>query len=272
MSLRGAALAAAALLFSASAFAHSAPRAYDPAKDVGFDQHLGATLPLTARFRDELGRPVELGTFVGRRPIILVMSYFDCPNLCTIVLNGLLSTLRKIDFDAGNQFEVLAVSISPTESPSLARQKKSAYLAGYPRPGADQGWHFLTGQKPAIDALAQSVGFRYFYDAQDHQYAHPAGLVVITTDGRVTKYLPGVAFPVQEVRLALVEASTGHIGTLTDRLWLLCYHFDPATGRYTLLVERIVRAAAFLVVLALGGLIGFLVLRERGRKRQAAAR
>jgi protein SCO1/2 len=234
--------------------------AHDPAKEVGFDQRLGASVPLDARFLDENGNGVVLGDVVRDRPAILVMTYFQCPNLCTLVLNGLASGLRNVPFDAGKQFDVVAVSISPAETPELARKKKAAYASR---------WHFLTGDQQDIAQLARAIGFRYYYDEQSQQYAHPAGLVVLTSTGRIARYLPGVAFPDQELRLALVEASSGRIGTLTDRLWLLCYHFDDTTGRYTLLVERILRTAAALVVAALAALIGFLILRERTRKRGA---
>jgi protein SCO1/2 len=251
--------------------------AHDPAREVGFDQRLGASVPLDAHFLDENGRRIALGDVVRDRPAILVMTYFKCPNLCTLVLNGLTSGLRHVSFDAGKQFDVVAVSISPAETPELAREKEAAYVSRYGRSsasggvrtGGGSGWHFLTGDQTDIARLARSIGFRYFYDEQSQQYAHAAGLAVLTSSGRIARYLPGVAFPDQELRLALVEASSGHIGTLTDRLWLLCYHFDETTGRYTLLVERILRTAAALVVTALAGLIGFLILRERARKRGA---
>jgi protein SCO1 len=274
-------------------------RAHDPAKEVGFDQRLGASVPLDVHFFDDSGHRVALGDVIRNRPVILVMTYFQCPNLCTLVLNGLTSGLRNVSFNAGRQFDVVAVSIDPRDTPSLARQKKAAYVTRYGRSGktgkrrdtpgkhgdtqgerggtpgelggktdnASNGWHFLTGDQPDITRLAQAIGFRYFYDDQSRQYAHAAGIVVLTRTGRIARYLPGVVFPDQELRLALVEASSGRIGTLTDRLWLLCYHFDDTTGRYTLLVERILRAAAALVVLALATLIGFLILRERARKR-----
>jgi protein SCO1/2 len=248
-------------------------RAHDPAREVGFDQRLGATVPLDARFFDDGGHRVALGDVIRGRPAILVMTYFQCPNLCTLVLNGLASGLRNVSFDAGKQFDVVAVSIDPRDTPTLAREKKATYLARYGRSGATaserNGWHFLTGDQKDISQLARAIGFRYFYDDRSRQYAHAAGVVVLTSTGRIARYLPGVVFPDQDLRLALIEASSGRVGTLTDRLWLLCYHFDDTTGRYTLLVERILRMAAGLVVAALATLIGFLILRERARKRGA---
>jgi protein SCO1/2 len=250
----------------------SPARAHDPAREVGFDQRLGAQVPLDARFLDENSRPVTLGALVRERPAVLVMTYYECPNLCTIVLNGLVAGLRQVSFDAGRQFEVITVSISPRDTPQLARAKKAAYLRSYDRAGAASGWHFLTGAPAQVDRLARSIGFRYFYDDKSQQYAHAAGLVLLTPGGRIARYVPGVAFPAQELRLGLVEASAQHIGTLTDRLWLLCYHYDPATGRYSLLVQSILRLGGVLMIVALGGLVALLLLRERRRRAGPSSR
>ncbi len=248
----------------------AATRAHDPAREVGFDQRLGVRVPLQAWFRDANGRVVRLGDLVGRRPAVLVMTYYECPNLCTLVLNGLVSGLRQVTFDAGKQFNVITISISPRDTPQLAHAKKAAYVAKYGRPNAAGGWHFLTGTPEQIATVAHTIGFRYFYDENSRQYAHAAGIVLLTADGRIARYMPGVAFPAQELRLGLVEASSDRIGTLTDRLWLLCYHYDPSTGRYSLLVEAILRLAALATAASLGGLILLLLWRERARRRAAS--
>lgn len=274
--LRPLAHGAAALLLMLAPVASTAlardvaTRAHDPARDVGFDQRLGVRVPLQAWFRDANGRVVRLGDLVGKRPAVLVMTYYECPNLCTLVLNGLVSGLRHVSFDAGKQFDVIAISISPRDTPQLAHAKKAAYLARYDRTNAAGGWHFLTGTPEQIATVSRSIGFRYFYDENSRQYAHAAGIVLLTADGRIARYMPGVAFSPQELRLGLVEASSDRIGTLTDRLWLLCYHYDPSTGRYSLLVEAILRLAGLATVASLGGLILLLLWRERARRRAAS--
>lgn len=267
-------ISAASLVTSlASASTAAAPQparaVHNPAREVGFDQRLGARLPLRAWFRDANGTVVHLGDFIGKRPAILVMTYYECPNLCTLVLNGLVSGLRHVSFDAGKQFDVITISISPRDTPQLAHAKKAAYLASYGRPSTQAGWHFLTGTPDQIAAVARRIGFRYFYDGRSGQYAHAAGIVLLTADGKIARYMPGVAFPAQELRLGLIEASSDRIGTVTDRLWLLCYHYDASTGRYSLLVEAILRLGGILVAAALGGLILLLIWRDRARRRAA---
>src|ERR1043166_2120049 len=187
----------------------------DLLKRIGLDQRLNETVPLSLKFRDENGQTVQLQRYFGSKPVVLVLAYYECPMLCTQVLNGLLGSLRKSSLDAGRDFQVVVVSINPTESPALAMAKKRQYLNRYNRPGAEEGWHFLTGDEDSIQALARSVGFRYAYDAEQKQYAHAAGIMVVTPLGKLARYFYGIEYSPKDLRLGLIEASAGKIGTLT---------------------------------------------------------
>ncbi len=201
-------------------------------KKVGFAQRLDAQLPLELPFIDDQGRTVTLGDYFHDRPVILVLAYYRCPMLCTLVLNGLTQSLFDVPFDAGKQFEIVTVSIDPRETPELAAAKKKTYVTRYGRPGAAAGWHFLTGPQTSIAPLAEAVGFRYTYDAKRDEYAHAAGIVVATPGGRLARYFYDVRFRPRDVRLALVEASAGKIGTPIDQILLYCFHYDPTEGKY----------------------------------------
>jgi protein SCO1/2 len=229
---------------------------------VGFEPHPGARVPAELTFRDETGRPVRLGDALGGRPVVLTLNYFTCPNLCPLTVQDLASALGDVPFALGDQYEVLTVSIDPTDTPDLAREKKRQYLRPYPNPGIEEGWHFLTGDEASIARLTDAVGFRYVYDADQHEYAHPSGLVVLTPDGTISRYLYGLDFPPNDLRLALVEASQGRIAGAVDRLLLLCYHYDPETGRYSSLVLTAVRAGGVATVAGLGLLLGVLWRRD----------
>jgi protein SCO1/2 len=238
------------------------------ARDVGFDQRLGESVPLDAVFRDESGQAVRLGDYFTGKPVILTLVYYECPMLCTLTLNELAGALKTLAFDVGREFEVVTVSFEPRETPELAAAKKKTYLERYGRPGSERGWHFLTGDADATSRLTRAVGFRYAWDEATKQYAHPAGIMVLTPDGRIARYLYGIEYSPQSLRLALVESSEGRIGSTVDQLLLLCYQYDPTTGRYGAAVMRIVRVAGVLTLAALGTLI--VVLRRR--ERRAAAR
>jgi len=233
---------------------------------VGFDQKLAANLPLDLPFRDSQGRWVHLNDYFGRRPVLLVLGYYQCPNLCDQVWRGLLESLQRLELDVGRDFELLAVSIDPQEGPELARSKRAAYLDAYVRPGTQAGWHFLTGEEKSIRHLADAVGFRYVYDPERDQYAHAAGLVVSTPDGHISRYLYGVRYASTDLHLALQESSAGRIGSVVDRLLLLCYQYDPANGRYGLLIMNLLRAAAAITLAALLGFVLLSRLRERRRE------
>jgi protein SCO1/2 len=230
---------------------------------VGIDQRLGAQVPLDLRFRDEAGHEVALGNYFGRRPVVLALVYYECPMLCNQVLNGLTETLRVMSLTAGREFDVVAVSFDPSEGPSLARAKKTSYVSKYGREGASGGWHFLTGTRQASAALARAVGFRYEWDVQSRQWAHGAGIMVLTPEGVVSRYFYGIEYGVRDVRLGLVEASNNRIGTLADKVTLLCYRYDPMTGKYGMVVMNAIRIGGALTVIALVVFIGIMVRRER---------
>jgi len=253
------------LLASAAAPAFAQPAQEKPPilREVGYDQRLGETVPLDLVFRDEAGRPVALRSLFRGRAVVLSLVYYECPMLCTLTLNGLGSALSVLTFDAGKDFDVLTVSFEPKETPALAAAKKKTYLARYRRPGAGEGWHFLTGDAPAIAALTKAVGFRYAWDTETRQYAHPAGLVVLTPDGRIARYMYGVEYAPRDLRLALVEASQRRIGNPVDTILLYCYQYDPTRGRYAASVLRLVRLGGILTVLGLGAFVLLSLRRER---------
>jgi protein SCO1/2 len=219
-------------------------------------------LPLDATLRDESGRTVRLGDYFGRRPVVVTLAYYGCPMLCTLSLNGLASALKTLSFDAGREFDVVTISFEPKETPQQAASAKKTYVERYGRPGAAGGWHFLTGKPAAIDAITRAVGFRFAWDEQTNQYAHPAGIVVATPEGRIARYLYGVEYAPKDLRFALVEASSGRVGNPVDQLLLYCYQYDPARGRYGAAVLRTVRFFGILTVVSLITLIAVLRYRE----------
>ena len=239
-------------------------------REVGVDQRLGEQVPLDTSFVDESGRTVQLREYFGGRPVVLALVYYECPMLCTQVLNGLVGSLEALTFTAGLEFDVVVVSFDPGETPALAAAKKATYLRRYGRPGAEGGLHFLTGRAESIDALTAAVGFRYAYDPAIDQYAHPAAISVLTADGRVSRYLFGIEFAPRDLRLALVEATDRQIGSVIDQALLFCYHYDPETGTYGLAIMNVIRLAGLLTVgLAAAFIVGSL--RRERRQRRAAA-
>ncbi|MEO5930661.1 MAG: SCO family protein [Candidatus Kapaibacterium sp.] len=226
----------------------------DVTSEIGIDQKLDSQLPLGLEFKDEAGRAVHLGDYFGTKPVVLVMAYYGCPMLCTTVLNGVVKGLRPLKIDIGKEFNVLTVSINPSETPGLASEKKATYIKSYNRPGAAEGWHFLTGEKGAIDSLAAATGFRYVYDQNSGQYAHAAGIMVLTPGGKISRYFYGVEYAAEDLRLGLVKASDGEIGTMVDEVKLLCFDYDPMTGKYkySALAVNLVRGAGILTLLGLG--------------------
>jgi protein SCO1 len=245
----------------------------DVLREIGFDQRLGAALPLDATFRDEAGQAVPLGRYFGSRPVVLSLVYYDCPMLCTLSLNGLVSALDVLPFAPGREFELVTVSFAPAETPALAAAKKAAYLRRYQRPGAAAGWHFLTGEAEQIRRLTEAVGFRYAWDAETRQYAHAAGVLVATPDGRIARYLYGVEYAPKDLRLAVVESSQGRVGSVVDHALLFCYRYDPVRGRYGATVIGLVRAGGLLTVLGLGSFVLTMLRKERraaGGERECA--
>ena len=222
-------------------------------EQVGIDQRLGSLVPLDLKFRDEAGREVLIGDyFQQKRPVLLALVYYDCTMLCNQVLNGLTSALGILRFNAGQEFEVVAVSFDPRETPEDAAAKRKVYLDRYRRPGAEKGWHFLTGSQASIDALTKAVGFHYVWDEATKQFAHGSAVMLLTPEGRIAQVYYGIEYSPKDMRLGMIEASQEKIGGLVDQLILYCYHYDPATGRYGAMVMRMVRLGGLLTVLLLG--------------------
>ncbi len=239
-------------------------------EQVGIDQHLNTQLPLDTHFVDETGRDVTLGQFFGKRPVVLAFVYYECPMLCTQVLNGLTRTLRVMSLDVGKDFDVVVISFDPNEGTKLAGAKKAAYTSRYGRPGTDAGWHFLTGTEPNIKRVTAAAGFRYKWMADTQQWAHTTGIMVITPKGVISRYFYGIEYGTRDLRLGLVEASNEKIGTLADQALLLCFQYDPMKGGYGLVTIRLIRIGAVITLLALGSYIALMLRRERTQQLQAA--
>lgn len=237
-----------------------------PLKEVRFDQNLGARLPLETRFVDETGRAIALGDLFGERPAIVAFVYYECPMLCTLILNGVAKSLDVVDLVPGKDFDVIAISFDPDETPALAAAAKDRTLARYGGTETADGWHFLTGTGEAIAAVTEAAGFRYVYDEKTDEWAHTSGIVIARPDGDLNQYYYGVEYPPKDVRLSLVDASAGKAGSLVDQLLLYCYRFDPTAGRYTVAVTRVLRMTGAFFVL---GLAAFLLLQWRRERRLA---
>lgn len=231
---------------------------------IGIDQRLNESLPLSLPLRDETGRAVTLGDYFGRRPVVFALVYYNCPMLCTQVLNGLVSALSVLSLNAGREFDVVAVSFDPAEGPGLARGKKLSYLDRYGRPGTESGWHFLTGEQESIERLTKAIGFRYVYDRSRDQFAHGAAITILTPSGVISRYFYGIEYAPRDVRLGLVEASANRVGTIADQILLLCYHYDPSTGRYGFVALTLVRIGGILTIAAFAVFLWFERKRERG--------
>jgi protein SCO1/2 len=256
-------------------------RAEDPAAsalptalhDVGIDRHIGGQLPLQVPLVDEQGRTVHLRDYFGRKPVIFMPVYYHCPMLCPLAVQGLARSLKVLAFGAKTDYELVVWSFDPRDTPVDARRKKAEALEYYDqRRNGDQGWHFLTANRTTIDALTKAIGFRYVADEAKGQFVHASTLVIVTPEGQIARYLYTTEPEPKDMRLALVEASAGKIGTLADQVLLFCYHYDPASGKYTVLTMRLVRWGAALTVLALGLFIGLMLRQERrGARARAAA-
>lgn len=255
------------------------PKTYDPSitasnglpkalQTVGIEQKLGAQLPLDTEFEDENGNPVKLGEYFGKgKPVILALVYYECPMLCNEVLNGLTGSLKGISFDAGKDFDVVAVSFDARENekPELAKNKKESYLARYGRAGAENGWHFLTGTQSSIDAVTEAVGFNYVYDEKTNQFAHAGGVMVVTPDGRMSRYFYGIDYEPRQLKFGIMDSARDKVGNPAEQLLLYCYHYDPASGKYGLSVLRVIRLAGIATILGLAGMA--LVFWRKNKKR-----
>jgi protein SCO1/2 len=229
-----------------------------PFQRLGFDQRVGQRVPPDLAFRDEAGRQVRIGDYFGKRPVVLSLVYFGCPMLCPLTLDGLTRSLKGMSFDAGKEFEVVVVSFDPRETAAMAAAARRAALQRYGRPETAPGWHFLTGAAEPIRRLTQTVGFRYFYDERAGQFAHAAGIVLLTPQGVASRYLYGIEFPARNVRLGLVEAAGNRIGSPLDQVLLYCFHYDPVGGKYSAVTLNIVRLSALLTVAGLALMIVLL--------------
>lgn len=236
-------------------------------RDVGIDQKLNEQVPLDVAFKDEYGNPVEFGQYFRDRPVILAFVYYDCPMLCHQVLNGLVSSLRTVNFNAGKDFDVIALSFDPRETPALAEKTKANYISIYDRSGTESGWHFLTGDEASIRKVADAAGFKYAWDAETNQYAHAGGIMLLTPKGKVSRYFYGIEYAPRDVRLGLVEASENKIGSPVDALLLYCYHYDPMTGKYGVVVMNVMRLAGVVTVIAIAILLFILRRRDSSRSR-----
>lgn len=241
-------------------------------RGVGMEEHLDAALPLGLTFKDETGKDVKLGSyFDGKRPVILTFNYSDCPMLCSLEMSALVKTLKKLKWSAGNKFVILTVSLDPTLTTAKAQRWKARYVREYGRPGVARGWHFLVGSDAEVHKLAKAVGFKYKYDPKKKMYYHPAVTTLTTPKGHVARYLYGIHFDKQTLRLGLVESSQGKIGTTIDKILLYCCSYDPKEGNYSLVAQKVMTLGGALTVLVLGGFLGtfwFAESRKRKKKRK----
>lgn len=237
-------------------------------ENVGIEQRLDSQVPPNLAFVDDTGHTVKLGDYFGKKPLILNLVYYNCTMLCGEVLAGLTGAMKLVKFNVGNEYDVLTVSFDPRETPAMAAAKKSEYMKRYGRPNAAAGWHFLTGSAESINALTKAVGFQYQYDAAHNQYAHATAIMVLTPQGRISRYFYGVDFPPKDLRMGLVEASQGKIGNPIDEVLLYCYHYDPATGKYGAVVNHMLKLGGVLTILLVGGLLLILFRLDRTAQRR----
>lgn len=261
------------VLLFATGGAQAQPPGLPPlVRNVGIDQKLNAQIPLELTFRDERGNTVRLGQYFVRKPVVLAMVYYECPMLCDMVLNGLTHAMEKMSLNMGRDFDVVTVSFNPHETWGLAAAKKMNYVERFSKPETAKGWHFLTGDEPAIKQLADSVGFRYVYDPNTKQFAHASGVMVITPEGKVSRYFYGIQYEPRDLRLGLVEASNHKIGSPADELLLFCFHYDPATGKYGFVIMNVMRTLGSATVVALGALLFVLIRKDRQKPESHALR
>jgi len=242
-------------------------------RDVRIEQKLDQQLPLDLVFRDEAGQQVKLGQYFGKKPVVLALVYYDCPMLCTQVLNGMVTSFRVLPFQIGNEFDVVTVSFDPRETSALAAAKKQVYINYLPekmRSGASNGWHFLTGDQQSIAQLTDAVGFHYRYDVATQQFAHASAIMLTTPQGKLSRYFYGIDYPARDLRLGLIESSANKIGSPVDQLLLYCYHYDPATGKYGAAVMKVMRVAGVITVLGIVAMLFLLKARNPKVMRGAA--
>jgi protein SCO1 len=251
----------ACFLLSHNTFAENIPAEL---QGVGVEEHLGSSIDLNSTFKDENGTPVQLKKyFNGVKPVLFFLVYYDCPNLCTFVLNATIDSIKNMTLTASQDFEVVAVSIDPREKPSLAKTKLQAYLKAYDRPAGNIGWHFLTGDQEQITKISNQIGFKYKWDKEQNQFAHTSSMFVLTGDGKISRYFYGISYPTQDMKVSILEAGHGRIGTIVDKILLFCYHYDASTKKYVLMATRIMSVGGAMTVLILGGYLAMNWRRER---------
>ena len=243
-----------------------------PLSNVDIKQKLNSRLPLEATFKDEAGHDVQLGQyFDGKRPVVLTLVYYECPMLCTQVLNGLVRAARVLPLEAGKDYDVVVISFDARETPKQAADKKAVYLKSYGRPETAPAWHFLTGSLASIKSVTEAVGFSYQWDVHTAMYAHASAIYVATPEGRLSKYFMGIEYSPKDLRLGLVDASAGKIGTMVDQVLLFCYHFDPESAKYTPFALGLLRVAGGATLLTMGGFVVIMLRRESRQKGNRAA-
>jgi protein SCO1/2 len=262
-------LAAGAALASAQQFGLPASSVPAMVQGVGIDQNLNAQIPLELKFKDETGQTVRLGQYFRQKPVVLALVYYECPGLCDLILNGLSHTMQQISLNVGSDYEVVTVSFDPKDTWQLATAKKANYIEKYNRPGAKEGWHFLTGDQASIKSLTETVGFHYNYDPISKQFAHASAIYVLTPEGKIARYFYGIEYKPRDFRLGLVEASANKIGSPADQVLLFCYHYDPTTGKYGMAVTQVTRVLGTATVLLLGGFVFIMLRRERHASSEA---
>ena len=251
---------------SAGAAAMEANIALNILNSVGISQNIGEQIPLDLSFRDEDGNSVTLRELYRGKPIILSLVYYDCPMLCTEILNGLNRSIRPLKFSVGDEYDMISISFDPRETSVLASEKKYQYVTSYNRESASDGWHFLTGDAEAIDQVTKAVGFRYAYDEKAEQFAHGSAIMITTPSGVLSHYFFGIEYPTKDIRLALIEASEDKLGNVYDQVMLYCFHYDPQTGKYGMVIMNIIRLSGIATVAAMGGFVVFMIRKDRRNK------
>lgn len=270
--MRSKLLFAASLLAAAAPFLHAQFVRPRITNGVSFDQRLNAPVPLETVFRDETGQLVPLRTYFGDKPVVLALVYYKCPNLCDLTITEMASSLGRVALQPGSDYNVVIVSIDPSETPALAAEKKANYAKTFKRAGFNEGWHFMTGSQDSISRLANAVGFHYRWDEPTHQFVHAAGIMIATPDGKLSRYFYGVQYAPPDLRLSLVEASKHKIGSPVDYALLYCFHYDVSQGKYTLAIVNILKLAGGLTVICLGALVFFLMRKEKTSRPKSGLR
>ncbi|MDZ4723797.1 MAG: SCO family protein [candidate division Zixibacteria bacterium] len=264
-------VALSGLLSGASVFAQVITDQNPQLQKIDIIEHLGDTIPLDLTFTDDLGQVVRLGDYFHKgKPIILTLGYYRCPMLCNLVMNGLNKGVKQLEWTPGDQFQMVTISINPEETPELALAKKQTYIVEFGKPGLEQGWSFLVGKESQSQTIADAIGFKYFFDESRDEYAHAAAAFVLTEDGRISRYLYGIDFKERDLKLALIEASEGKIGSTFDRLILYCFHYDPDAQSYVLFAGNLMKIAGLLTVMIVGTFLAIFWIRERRKIQQQA--